>query len=833
MTTPTANPVPSNNPNDLLFNAEQFDVALNSTAASYTDRLGVVRRTVKGQFDAVDAELAEKLDDAQSQINIKVNEASGYADDAADSALEALGYLQTYRTTSYGAYASDPATDPLGNPPTVGDEYFNTTSNLLKRFNGTTWQASDINTANLAAPSGSSLVGFQPAGTGAVANTVGNILRLKVSVFNFMTPEQIADVQSYSYSIDVSAAVQAADLATRGKQKLEFPPGGYFYASKVYVGRGSKWVGENEVLPDYRTVNQNVTKFKFAAGISGIEVDQSDFEFGYVWGIALKNIFIEGGSRTTSPIGLLLRNVANSRFENLGITNFDVGLKITNGMFNTFNSVASQRCGTTALLMTDEDGVTTTQRFVDCIFRESDWGIQMHTSGSYLLGTVFDHCTVESTKLGGCSIHKGVHVTFIEPYFENVTDYTQFGSGGNQSGAAIRLYFDGSSSNATTYSVCNIFGGDIAGPNIGSGLLNTLVDVGPGAAAVNIYSTAFKRGLHGVKVDPAVGNSVVNADNPSFVSVINQYTGTAAQRRGLWPNGVIGFGPAIINYSGYFGSAIRTDGDKIEIRNSGNTQFYTEHSAASTTLHEVNAIGSGGASVSYRIRIQNAGAQQEVARFNSAGYSKFTSTGSFAVPNYIAGASDASHQFVANGDVAALLVSNLGSSSNAHVIRTTKPDITNGYHFLASRTDTLASVFRVAANGDVSNTNNIYGAISDIKLKKDIIDASSQWEDIKALRVRKYRLRDDPDGALQLGLIAQEAEAISPGLIEETHDVELVDVKYTDENGDLKNRFDTRETGEITKSVKYSVLYMKAVKALQEAMERIEVLEADVQALKQ
>lgn len=160
MTTPTTNPVPSNNPNDLLFNAEQFDVALNSTAASYKDRLGVVRRTVKGQFDAVDAELAEKLDDAQSQINVKVDEAAASAADAADSALEALGYLQTYRATSYGALASDPATDPLGNPPTVGDEYFNTTANLLKRWNGTTWQASDINTANLAAPSGSSLVGY-------------------------------------------------------------------------------------------------------------------------------------------------------------------------------------------------------------------------------------------------------------------------------------------------------------------------------------------------------------------------------------------------------------------------------------------------------------------------------------------------------------------------------------------------------------------------------------------------------------------------------------------------------------------------------------------------
>jgi hypothetical protein len=42
---------------------------------------------------------------------------------------------------------------------------------------------------------------------------------------------------------------------------------------------------------------------------------------------------------------------------------------------------------------------------------------------------------------------------------------------------------------------------------------------------------------------------------------------------------------------------------------------------------------------------------------------------------------------------------------------------------------------------------------------------------------------------------------------------------------------DGNETEEVTKSVKYSVLYMKAVKALQEAMDRIETLEAKVTAL--
>ena len=40
------------------------------------------------------------------------------------------------------------------------------------------------------------------------------------------------------------------------------------------------------------------------------------------------------------------------------------------------------------------------------------------------------------------------------------------------------------------------------------------------------------------------------------------------------------------------------------------------------------------------------------------------------------------------------------------------------------------------------------------------------------------------------------------------------------------------ELGTVTKAVKYSILYMKAVKALQEAMTRIETLETEMTALK-
>ena len=49
---------------------------------------------------------------------------------------------------------------------------------------------------------------------------------------------------------------------------------------------------------------------------------------------------------------------------------------------------------------------------------------------------------------------------------------------------------------------------------------------------------------------------------------------------------------------------------------------------------------------------------------------------------------------------------------------------------------------------------------------------------------------------------------------------------------DGKKIGDVKEVKENVKGIKYSVLYMKAIKALQEAMTRIETLEADVKTLK-
>ena len=128
--------------------------------------------------------------------------------------------------------------------------------------------------------------------------------------------------------------------------------------------------------------------------------------------------------------------------------------------------------------------------------------------------------------------------------------------------------------------------------------------------------------------------------------------------------------------------------------------------------------------------------------------------------------------------------------------------------------------FIVYANGNVQNQNNSYGSLSDEKLKENITDANSQWDDIKTLKVRNFNFINDSNKVKYLGLVAQEAETVCPSLVFTSPDTE-----DDSETGEIK------ETGTETKSLKYSVLYMKAIKCLQEAQTRIETLEAKVAAL--
>lgn len=74
------------------------------------------------------------------------------------------------------ASAIDPTTRPDGSAVQAGDMYFNSSSGLWLRYSGATWQASDINTANLAATGGAALIGTTRGGT--LAQVLGAVTLL-------------------------------------------------------------------------------------------------------------------------------------------------------------------------------------------------------------------------------------------------------------------------------------------------------------------------------------------------------------------------------------------------------------------------------------------------------------------------------------------------------------------------------------------------------------------------------------------------------------------------------------------------------------------------------
>lgn len=183
------------------------------------------------------------------------------------------------------------------------------------------------------------------------------------------------------------------------------------------------------------------------------------------------------------------------------------------------------------------------------------------------------------------------------------------------------------------------------------------------------------------------------------------------------------------------------------------------------------------------------------------GYSKLTSDGTITITG-------AYHETLSsNNDFIAHFRNTHATAPHGIRTRFTGASPNNTVQYFALFEDSVGSRCVIWSNGNLANSNNVYGAISDRRLKVRIKNATPQLDDIRALKVRKYRLKSDRGkGPEMIGVIAQEAEEVSPGLVFENPDG--------------------------MKGVNYSVLYMKAVKALQELADQVDELRAEVAALK-
>ena len=217
----------------------------------------------------------------------------------------------------------------------------------------------------------------------------------------------------------------------------------------------------------------------------------------------------------------------------------------------------------------------------------------------------------------------------------------------------------------------------------------------------------------------------------------------------------------------------------------------------------------------------------ERGRFTAGGYFKASNDGTYlnSTASY--------HELRTNDDNDNVVrLSHTGSLPYGIDVQFTGAAPDNNTNFFLRCEDTGAVRCYIYSDGDLANHDGVYGTISDERLKQDIVDAGSQWDDLKSIRFRKYRMKTDvkanPDAPAMFGVVAQELAQVCPGLVDEHPNMKTVEV--TDEEGNVTQ---TQEPdGTTTMTVKSSILLMKAAKALQEAMARIESLEADVAALK-
>ncbi len=275
---------------------------------------------------------------------------------AANEAATAAIY-DSFDDRYLGAKAVAPALDNDGAALLTGSLYWDTSIPGMRAYTGTAWTTLPAATAgavantpsggvtelevqgaingletrkaalaDLAASSGASLVGFMPAGTGAVVTTVQSKLREGVSVLDF-------GANTIPGTTDMTAAFNAAITASFGF--VYVPAGTYKITSSILLKTGIRLIGAGRVAT---TINYaGAGGYAIASATPGARIYDSGVSDLTIVDVA------------TGSTALYLDSVSTSDFTNLTLTGFDNGAVIYspvdgNSVYNRFTNITAQGC---------------------------------------------------------------------------------------------------------------------------------------------------------------------------------------------------------------------------------------------------------------------------------------------------------------------------------------------------------------------------------------------------------------------------------------------------------------------------------------------------------
>jgi hypothetical protein len=281
------------------------------------------------------------------------------------------------------------------------------------------------------------------------------------------------------------------------------------------------------------------------------------------------------------------------------------------------------------------------------------------------------------------------------------------------------------------------------------------------------------------------------------------------------PNFIIGTG---------FNSIPVRVGDIIDLP-FGQTRTVTAVTDTQLTVDAAWTVSFAGSNVEGRGCLVFQANNAERMRITSGGYSNFTNDGTYrsiSALNHSFRNSESGYSIIALDQTSANPYGLFLSFSGADPNNTTNW-LFRGYSY-SSGTD----LYFIYSNGTT-------GGRSDIRLKKNIVDATPKLDDLMKLRVVNYEWKQSIDGTKELGLIAQEVEQIFPKLVDTKPCIKMRKVEQ--EDGSIIE--EEYEDGE-SKILKHSVLPFMTLKGLQELtllvkeqQSQIESLKAEIQTLKQ